>query len=250
MNFKDKVVLITGAGSGIGKATALLYAEKGAKIICADINEENGLAVKNQIKENGGTAIFHKVNVAEPESVNSLFLDTTKQFGRLDIAVNNAGIGAPMAPTHAVQDKDWDRVIAVNQSGVFYGMRAALNIMIKQGSGNIVNISSIAGLRGFQGQLAYCASKHAVVGMTKTAALEYAKQNIRINAVCPVFTISPLVEQLFSVKENMKEKLLKTIPMGRFGDVRDIANTICWISSEEASFMTGMAINVDGGQMS
>lgn len=249
-NFKDKVVLITGAASGIGKTTALAYGEKGAKVIISDIDERKGKEVAKSISASGGEAIFVEANVADFEAVESLINTTIQHFGRLDIAVNNAGIGPNRtARTDQHEISDWDKVIAVNQTGVFHCMKLELRQMLKQGSGAIVNIASVAGLKGLPNNLAYSASKHAVVGMTKVAALEYARKNIRINAVCPVFTNSPMLELLFSSKEGLREKLVHTIPMGRYGETIEIANTILWLSSKEASFMTGQSIAIDGGMM-
>lgn len=249
-NFKDKVVLVTGAASGIGKQTALIYGEKGAKIVVSDIDEEKGKEVARNISTMNGEAIFVKADVANYDAVQSLIQTSIQHFGRLDIAVNNAGIGpSKTAKTDQHGVEDWNRVIAVNQTGVFYCMKLELQQMLKQGNGVIVNVASVAGLKGLPNNLAYTASKHAVVGMTKTAALEYARKNIRINAVCPVFTNSPMLEQLFSSGKGLREKLVHAIPMGRYGETIEIANTILWLSSEEASFMTGQSIAIDGGMM-
>jgi len=250
MNFKDKVVLITGAASGIGRTTAIAYGAKGAKVIVSDIDEHNGKEVAKNITMLDGEAIFVEANVSDFDAVDSLMKATIQHFGRIDIAVNNAGIG-PSKTTKTDQHEldDWERVIAVNQTGVFYCMKLELQQMLQQGSGIIVNVASVAGLKGLPNNLAYTASKHAVVGMTKTTALEYARKNIRINAVCPVFTNSPMLEQLFSSKEGLREKLVHTIPMGRYGETEEIANTILWLSSEAASFITGQSIAVDGGMM-
>ncbi|MEM9887493.1 MAG: glucose 1-dehydrogenase [Bacteroidota bacterium] len=250
MDFKDKSVLITGAASGIGRATALLYASKGAKVVVSDIQEAAGQQTVKEIESVGGRAIFVKADVADYRAVQNLLEETVRVFGRLDIAVNNAGIGpSKTAKTAAHGLADWDRVIAVNQTGVFYCMQQELQQMTAQEQGVIVNIASVAGLKGLPNNLAYSASKHAVVGMTKVAALEYAKKNIRINAVCPVFTHSPMLEQLFSSKKGLREQLLYTIPMNRYGAASEIADAILWLSSEASSFMTGHALPVDGGMM-
>ncbi|MEM8528411.1 MAG: glucose 1-dehydrogenase [Bacteroidota bacterium] len=250
MNFKNKVVLITGAASGIGRTTALAFGNQGAKVIVSDIDDRQGKEVAEKINSMDGEALFVEANVADFDVVNNLVQTAVKHFGRLDIAVNNAGIGPnKTAKTDQHRLKDWDRVIAVNQTGVFYCMQLELQQMLQQGGGVIVNIASVAGLKGLPNNLAYTASKHAVVGMTKTAALEYARKNIRINAVCPVFTNSPMLEQLFSSKEGLREKLVYTIPMGRYGETQEIADTILWLSSENASFITGQSIAVDGGMM-
>lgn len=250
MNFKDKTVVITGAASGIGRKTALLFAEKGANVVVADIQVEAGNAVVEEIKKYTSNTLFVKTNVADYEEVRNLIQQTTQHFGSIDIAINNAGIGpAKTAKTAHHSKEDWDRVIAVNQTGVFYCMQLELEQMLKQNAGVIVNVSSVAGLKGLPNNLAYTASKHAVIGMTKTAALEYAKKNIRINAVCPVFTHSPMLEQLFASKEGLREQLVYSIPMNRYGEADEVANAILWLSSEQASFITGQAMPIDGGMM-
>ncbi len=248
MRFKNKVVLITGGASGIGKATAKFFAEEGAQIAISDVQEKLGIDVIAQLNKKGSKAIFIRTDISKLEEVKQMVAKTVDHFGRLDIAINNAGIGGPLAPTSDVNPNDWDRVIAVNQTGVFYCMKAELAIMKAQKSGCIVNISSIAGIRGLPNQLAYVASKHALVGMTKTVAMEYARYNIRTNAVCPVFTHTPLVEQLLAMRSDMEEKLLRTIPLRRFGEVEDIVNAISWLCDDASSFITGMIMPIDGGQ--
>ena len=248
MRFDDKIVLITGAGSGIGKQAALTYFDKGAKVVVSDINEINGQSVCTEILEKGGDAIFIKADISDYEEVKSLFQEAINYFGQLDIAVNNAGMGSEITKTPRVKHQDWDRVIAVNQTGTFYCMQEELAIMEKQGFGNIVNIASMAGLKGLPRQIAYTASKHAVVGMTKAAALEYTRLPIRINAVCPVFTKSPMLDDLLSMQDGMDKKLMQTIPLRRFGKTEEIVDAILWLSSNQASFVTGLALPVDGGQ--
>lgn len=248
MRFKDQVVFITGGASGIGKAAAFTFAQEGARIAIADIQEEAGKAVVQELKEAGTDAIFSFCNVGDYDSVKNAVGECYTHFGRLDIGLNNAGIGGPMASTRELELAAWDQVIAVNQNGVFYCMKEELAIMEKQGSGCIVNVSSIAGLRGLPRQLAYTASKHAVIGMTKTTALEYARFGIRVNAVCPVFTQTPLAEELFAAVEGIDQKLLRTIPMRRFGEVEDIVNAIIWLCDPASSFITGLALPIDGGQ--
>lgn len=248
MEFKDKVVLITGAGSGIGRVAAKNYAAEGAKVVVSDINAPNGEKVVKEIEAANGTALFIEADVSNYEAVQDLVQQTVTHFGRLDIAVNNAGIGGAMTNTTETSLENWEKVIAVNQTGVFYCMKEELKVMQQQGSGNIVNIASMAGMKGFPKQLAYTASKHAVIGMTKAAALEYIKFNIRVNAVCPVFTHSPLLEQMFEYKAGLKEKLLYAIPMRRYGEAQEVVEAILWLSSDKASFTTGLALPIDGGQ--
>jgi len=248
MRFENKVVLITGAASGIGKAAAETFAKEGAKIVLSDYNTKLGEMTTAEIIKQGGQAIFVSADVSKYEDVKALVDKAVEEYGCIDIALNNAGIGGPLAPTSEVKPSDWDRVIAVNQTGVYYCMKEELRVMGEQRKGCIVNISSIAGVRGLPNQIAYVASKHAVAGMTKTAALEYARYGIRVNAVCPVFTHTPLVEQLLSMRSDLEEKLLKTIPLRRFGEVEDIVNAITWLSADASSFITGMIMKVDGGQ--
>ena len=248
MRFKDQVIFITGGASGIGKAAAFAFAQEGAHIAIADLQTELGEQVTKELEGKGAKAIFTHCNVSDYTSVQAAVQACFSHFGRLDIGLNNAGIGGPMASTREMELADWDSVIAVNQSGVFYCMKEELAIMEQQGSGCIVNVSSIAGLRGLPRQIAYTASKHAVIGMTKTTALEYARYGIRVNAICPVFTKTPLVDQLFAAAEGIDQKLLRTIPMRRFGEVEDIVNAILWLCDPASNFITGLALPIDGGQ--
>ena len=250
MDFKNKTVVVTGSGSGIGRATAILFAENGANVAVSDINEKGGQETLDVIKKNNGTAIFIKCDVAKYDEVTNLMNKTVEHFGSIDVAVNNAGIGGRQLKKTAEHPfDDWNDVIAVNQTGVFYCMKLEIQQMLKQGSGSIINIASIAGLRGLSNNLAYVASKHAVVGMTKTAAVEYARKNIRVNAVCPVFTHSALFRQLLDSKEGLGEKLVRGIPLGRFGEPEEIGEAIMWLSSSNSKFITGHALPVDGGMM-
>ncbi len=250
MQFKNKTVVITGSGSGIGRSTAILFAEKEANVVVSDINEKGGNETVEAIKKNNGNAIFIKCDVTQYGEVQHLMNKTVEHFGSIDIAVNNAGIGGrTLAKTAEHPFDDWDNVIAVNQTGVFYCMKLEIQQMLKQGIGCIINIASIAGLRGLPNNLSYVASKHAVVGMTKTAALEYARNNIRVNAICPVFTHSALFQQLLDAKEGIGEKLKRGIPLGRFGQPEEIGEAIMWLSSDQSKFITGHSLPVDGGMM-
>ena len=248
MKLKDKVVIITGAGSGIGAATANLFGTHGAIVIASDINLENAQKIVDGIKKAGGTASAVKTDVTEFKEVESLIADTVKEYGRLDVMVNNAGIGGKhQLKTADHTHDDWHHVIAVNQTGVFYCMKVAIKQMLAQGHGSMVNVASLAGLKASGNNLSYSASKFAVVGMTKSAALEYGRKNIRINAVCPGFTHSALLDQLLSVSPDMGDKLKRFIPMGRFGEADEIAEAICWLASENSKFITGQTITLDGG---
>lgn len=248
MRFQDQVVFITGAASGIGKAAARQFAQEGARLLLVDLQEEEGEALAKTLRNDGTDAMFTHGDVADYSSVQKAVQLAEKHFGRIDIGLNNAGIGGPMASTSQLKLADWDKVLAVNQNGVFYCMKEQLRLMENQKSGCIVNVSSIAGLRGLPNQLAYTASKHAVIGMTKTAALEAARYNVRVNAICPVFTQTPLVDKLFAAVEGIDQKLLRTIPLRRFGEVEDIVNAITWLCDPASSFITGLALPIDGGQ--
>lgn len=252
MTFQEKVALITGAGSGIGRATALAFAGEGAAVVVSDVNETGGQETVGLIEQAGGDAIFIGADVAQPDEVAALVAETVRRFARLDIAVNNAGIGGAWARTADYPLDDWDRVLAVNLSGVFYCMQQELRQMVAQGGGAqsggaIVNVASIAGQRALANSPAYTASKHGVIGLTRTAAQEYARQNIRVNAVCPVFTRTPLFEGMIEGNDRLAERFEKSIPMRRFGEATDVADAILWLCSDGAGFVTGQALNIDGG---
>jgi len=248
MNLKEKVVIITGAGSGIGAATAKLFGTHGAIVIASDINLENAQKVAEEIQAAGGKASAVKTDVTQFEEVENLIADTVKEHGKLDVMVNNAGIGgANQKKTAEHTHEDWHNVIAVNQTGVFYCMQVALQQMTKQGHGNIVNVASLAGLKASGNNLSYSASKFAVVGMTKSAALEYGHKKIRINAVCPGYTNSALLDQLLSTRDDMGDILKQYIPMRRFGEANEIAEGICWLASDNSKFVTGQTLTLDGG---
>jgi len=248
MQVKDKVVIITGAGSGIGAATAKYFAQHGAQVVVSDRKKEKAQKTADQIAADKGKAIVIEADVSNYHDVEALIEKTVTQFGQLDVLVNNAGIGPKqMSKTDAYTLEDWDKVIAVNQTGVFYGMKLALQQMSKQGHGNIVNIASLAGLKASPNNLSYSASKFAVVGMTKSAALEYGSKNIRINAVCPGYTESALLSKLLSVRPDMDDMLKSLIPMKRFGMAEEIAEAAVWLASENTKYITGETITIDGG---
>jgi len=248
MNLEDKVVIITGAGSGIGAAAAKLLGERKATVVVSDINLNNAEKIAEEIKKNGGKAFAIKTDVTKYEEVEELISQTVSKYDRVDVIVNNAGIGGKhQLKTAEHTHEDWHNVIAVNQTGVFYCMQAALKQMTKQGHGNIVNIASLAGLKASGNNLSYSASKFAVVGMTKSAALEYGSKNIRINAVCPGYTHSALLDQLLSVRPDMGDLLKRMIPMKRFGEANEIAEGICFLASDNSKFMTGQTLTLDGG---
>ena len=247
MEVKNKIVIVTGAGSGIGKATAIHFAKHGAIVVVADINLESAQKVVEEIVTNGGICRSIKVNVAKFEEVDHLIKATIKEFGRLDVIINNAGIGPNLLRTHESSLEDWNRVIAVNQTGVFYCMKLALVEFLKQGGGTIVNIASLAGLKASPNNISYSASKFAVVGMTKSVAMEYATKNIRVNAVCPGYTESSLLDQLIAAKPDMDAILKSVIPMKRYGKAEEIAEAAVWLASDSTKFITGQTITLDGG---
>jgi NAD(P)-dependent dehydrogenase (short-subunit alcohol dehydrogenase family) len=247
--FADKVVMITGAASGIGRATAVAFAAEGANVVVSDITVEGGEETVSLITAGGGSARFIQADVSKVEEVEALVQGTRTAYGRLDIGINNAGIGSDWTWLTEVALEDWHRVMDVNLNGVFYCMQFEIQQMLSQGGGVIVNTSSIAGLRGLARSAAYSASKHGVIGLTRAAALEYARRNIRINAICPVFTRTPLFEDLFQIDPTYEERLKHNIPMRRYGTPEDMAGTILWLCSDAASFITGHALPVDGGMM-
>lgn len=247
MEVKNKIVIVTGAGSGIGKATAIHFAKFGATVVVSDRQEAGAKEVVATIIKDGGKAISIPADVTSFEAVENLVAQTVKEFGRLDVIVNNAGIGPNLLRTHQSTLKDWDKVIAVNQTGVFYCMKVALVQFLKQGGGNIVNIASLAGLKASPNNISYSASKFAVVGMTKSVAMEYATKNIRVNAVCPGYTESALLTQLIDAKPEMDAILKSVIPMKRYGKATEIADAVVWLASDNTKFMTGQTITLDGG---
>lgn len=242
---ESKVAIITGAGSGIGKAAAKLFASEGAKVVVSDINEEHGKTAVEEIKASGGEAFFIKANSASAEDNEKLVKQTVEQYGSLDIAVNNAGIGGPLGPTGEYPIDGWQKVIDINLSGVFYGLRYQIPAMRKGGS--IINIASILGQAGTKFSPAYVAAKHGVVGLTKAAALEYADKNIRINAVGPGYIKTPLV--MNSLDEAALNTLVGLHPIGRLGEAEEIAELLLWLASSKASFVTGAYYAIDGGYL-
>ncbi len=244
---KDKVAIVTGAGSGIGKAIAILFAREGAKVVVSDINEGGGSEVVAEIENAHGEAFFLRADTSKPEENERLVNETVKRFGALHIAVNNAGIGGPVAPIGEYPVDGWNKVIAINLSGVFYGLRYQIPAMLKSGRGSIINMASILGKVGTKGSGAYVSAKHGVIGLTETAALEYAAQNIRINAIGPGYISTPLVTN--SLDEATRNALVGLHPMGRLGKPEEVAELALWLASDKASFVTGSYYNIDGGYL-
>lgn len=243
---KNKTVIVTGAASGIGKAAAILFAKNGANVIVSDLQESEGKAVVSDIIAAGGKASFFKTDVAKPEEMEALVDFAVKTYGKLDVAVNNAGIGGEINPIADMSIEGWNKVISVNLNSLFYGMKYQIKAMLKNGGGSIVNISSILGSVGFAGSSGYSAAKHGVIGLTQTAALEYSAQNIRINAVGPGFIETPLLSGL---NAEVKQQLVTLHPIGRLGKSEEVAELIFWLSSDKSSFVTGSYYPVDGGYL-
>ena len=244
---QGKTALVTGAGSGIGRAAAIAFAREGARVLVADVVDDGGNETVKLVKSAGGDAIFARCDVARAAEAEALVATAMKHFGRLDCAYNNAGISGKIARTADETEDGFDRIMAVNLRGVWLCMKYEILQMAKQSSGGaIVNTASAAGLVGSQGMAAYTASKHGVVGLTKSAALEYARNNIRINAVCPGVIDTPMVGGMVASHPRLKDILVSTEPIARMGQPSEIAEAVTWLLSDYASFVTGCAMPVDG----
>ncbi|MGB0388730.1 MAG: SDR family oxidoreductase [Ardenticatenaceae bacterium] len=246
-SLKDKVALVTGGSSGIGRATALLFAREGAKVVVADIQVEGGEETVGMIQEGGGEAIFVKADVSKSADVQAMINQTVEHYGRLDCAFNNAGIGGVPAPIADHEEEHWDRVIGINLKGVWLCMKYEVAQMLKQGGGTIVNTASVVGLVGTANMTPYVASKHGVVGLTKTVALEYAQANIRVNAVCPGVIHTPMIDRFTGGSPEALAQVVAMEPVGRVGKPEEVAEVVVWLSSDAASFVTGHPMAVDGG---
>ncbi len=248
--FEDKVVIVTGASSGIGKATAIEFGREGARLALSARNLDACEQTAEAVRAAGGEAIAIRTDVTQPDDIRSMVAKTVETFGRLDCAFNNAGIaGETGIPTHEHTQDNWDTVIAVNLTSVFISMKHEIAAMLKNGGGSIVNNSSIYGLvAATVGHVPYAASKYGVLGITQTAAYEYAKQGIRVNAVCPGFTRTELMQKTYDADpDHFKRSILPHIPMDRLGEMVEIARLVLWLASDEASYVTGQAIAADGG---
>jgi len=249
MEFTNKIVLITGAGSGIGRASSLKFASNGATVVLVDFNKETGEETLELVKEQGGEGIFIQADVSNSEDVKSYVNKAVETYGRIDVFFNNAGIIQKFAPFTTVEESEYDRIMDVNVKGIFLGMKYVLQVMEKQGHGSVINTASTAGIRAEHSVAVYSASKHAVIGLTKGAALEYANKGIRINALCPggvQTSLTASVAEQFEQGGYVPEEL-PNMRMGRYADPEELAEMVVYLASEKASYMTGSVVVVDGG---
>jgi len=247
ISFAGKVVLVTGGASGIGRAAALAFGRAGASVVIADVSVDGGHATAAMIVENGGKALFVQANVTRAQDVEILLDKTVYHYGRLDCAVNCAGHQISNTRLAEIEEEDFDALMGVNVKGVWLSMKYQLRQMAKQGGGAIVNLSSSFGLVGAPAQAVYAASKHAVAGLTKSAAVEYAREGIRVNALCPGAVRTPMLARVLGAEVTLEKKLRAAHPMNRFADPQEIANAILWLCSEQSSFVTGHQLAADGG---
>jgi len=244
----DKVILVTGGSSGIGKSSAEIIGKEGAIVVVADVQDEAGELTVSEITKNGGKAFYKRVDVTDFGGVKKAIDDLVVEHGRIDGAFNNAGIEGPTAKISDYANSDWAKVIDVNLTGVYNCMRCQIDQMLTQSNGgSIVNTSSAAGLIGIPGATGYNSAKHGVVGLTKTVALEYAAKNIRVNAVCPGFIETPMLERVTDASVKIREQLIKMVPMKRVAKPSEIGDAVAWLLSQKSSYVTGVALPVDGG---
>jgi len=244
---KNKVAIVTGAASGIGRAAAQLFAKNGAQVVISDLDSDGIEETLSMIKKSGGAGIAVETDISDSTQVRKMVDQTVQTFGRLDYACNNAGIEGEQAFTPDCTPENWNRVIEINLRGTWYCMKYEIPEMLKNGGGSIVNISSIAGLIGFPGIPAYVGSKHGINGLTKTAALEYADRGIRVNSICPGAIQTPMIDRFVGKQEKDREDLVAQHPMGRFGTPEEVGEAVIWLCSDKSSFITGQTLAVDGG---
>ncbi|PTQ13103.1 oxidoreductase [Sphingomonas oleivorans] len=247
-NFSGKVAFVTGAGTGIGRAAVLAFGRRGASVAVVGRTDDSIQETVRLIEEGGGQAIALKCDISQPDQVEAAIAHTVEAFGRLDFAFNNAGVEQGMIATADLSVEEWDRIVDINLRGTFLCMKHEIPHMVKQGGGVIVNTSSGAGVRGFAGQAAYVAAKHGLIGLTKSAALDYAKSNIRVNAICPGFVDTPMMERFTGGTPEGRQMVANAEPVGRPGTPEEIAEAVVWLCSDAAAFVVGHAMVIDGGQ--
>lgn len=248
MRFQNKTVLITGASAGIGADAAIAFAEEGANVFMVARRKDKGESVAQKIRDNGGEATFFQADMANRSDIANMVDACLQTYGRLDVAFNNAGIeGAFFVDTHEHPEDAWDDLLAVNLTGVWLCMRHQIKAMLKNDGGAIVNMASMAGVKGFSGSSGYAASKFGVVGITKAAALEYATRGIRVNCVCPAVIQTDMADNIFHQTDESRKATAASHPIGRIGTVREVTNAVLWLASSEASFVVGEALQIDGG---
>ena len=247
-SFAGKVAFVTGAANGIGRAAALAFAREGAAVVAADLSEHGNQETARMIEEAGGRALAIKCDVSRDNDVKAALEKTIETFGRLDFDFNNAGVEQPITPAADLTEEQWDRIVDINLRSVFLCMKHEIPLLLQQGGGAIVNTSSGAGVKGIAGQAAYCAAKFGIVGLTKAAALDYAKSNIRVNVVCPGIIDTPMMDRFSGGTPEGRERVIGQEPVGRMGKAEEIAAAVVWLCSDAAAFVVGHAMVIDGGQ--
>lgn len=249
-DFARKVAFVTGGGSGMGRAAAMTFAARGARVTVVDLSEESARHTAQLITDKGGEALALVGDVTRGDEMKAAVEETTRRYGRLDVAFNNAGLEHALIPTADITEEEFDRIVGVSLRGVFLCLKYEIPAILASGGGAIVNNSSAAGLVGFQGQAAYTAAKHGIVGLTKAAALDYADRNLRINTLCPGIVDTPMMNRVTGETDEGVAGVIAMEPMGRMGTAQEIADAVAWLCSDGASFVTGHALSVDGGMAS
>lgn len=247
-SFLGRVAFVTGAARGIGRAAALAFAREGAGVVVADVSEQGSQETAGMIVEAGGRALAVRCDVTRAEDVKAALDKAVRTFGRLDVAFNNAGVEQPVTPVADIAEEEWDRIAGINLRGVFLCMKHEIHLMLKHGGGAIVNTSSGAGVEGIAGQAACCAAKFGIVGLSKAAALDYAKSGIRVNAICPGFVDTSMMRRFTGGTPEGRWKVIESEPVGRPATPEEIAGTVVWLCSDAAAFVVGHAMVIDGGQ--